>query len=87
MILEIISAGPCRFFFPVLSSYIFFCDSSAVNVVIEVPTPSDASNPKIRTSMGSAKYAPEKDALLWKIKSFPGNKVGLGKLDVLQSYL
>lgn len=26
--------------------------------------------------MGSAAYAPENDALVWKIKSFPGNKVG-----------
>jgi len=25
--------------------------------------------------MGSASYAPEKDALVWKIKSFPGGKV------------
>lgn len=41
-----------------------------------MPTPYDATNPQIRTSMGSAKYAPEKDAILWKIKSFPGNKVG-----------
>lgn len=36
---------------------------------------SDASNPNIRTSMGSASYAPEEDALIWKIKSFPGGKV------------
>lgn len=40
--------------------------------------PSDATNPNIRTSMGSATYAPENDALIWKIKSFPGNKVGTG---------
>lgn len=25
--------------------------------------------------MGSANYAPENDALVWKIKSFPGGKV------------
>lgn len=37
--------------------------------------PSDAINPNVRTSMGSASYAPENDALLWKIKSFPGGKV------------
>lgn len=40
--------------------------------------PADATNPNVRTSMGSAAYAPESDALVWKIKSFPGNKVGLG---------
>ncbi|XP_057951358.1 AP-1 complex subunit mu-2-like isoform X1 [Malania oleifera] len=48
--------------------------STATNVEIELPVPYDAANPNIRTSMGSAAYAPENDALLWKIKSFPGNK-------------
>ncbi|KAL0356195.1 UNVERIFIED_CONTAM: AP-1 complex subunit mu-2 [Sesamum radiatum] len=44
--------------------------STATNVTIELPVPSDATNPSIRTSMGTAKYAPETDAVLWKIKSF-----------------
>ncbi|KAL2903343.1 AP-1 complex subunit mu-2 [Bienertia sinuspersici] len=48
--------------------------STATNVEIELPVPADATNPNIRTSMGSASYAPEKDALVWKIKSFPGGK-------------
>ncbi|KAK2989710.1 hypothetical protein RJ640_030203 [Escallonia rubra] len=48
--------------------------SSANHVEIELPVPCDASNPNVRTSMGRAKDAPEKDALLWKIRSFPGNK-------------
>nr|GLL22402.1 AP-1 complex subunit mu-2-like [Ipomoea trifida]GMD86411.1 AP-1 complex subunit mu-2-like isoform X1 [Ipomoea batatas] len=48
--------------------------STATNVEIELPVPSDATNPNVRTSMGSANYAPERDAVLWKIKSFPGNK-------------
>lgn len=58
----------------VLSSVLEFC-STATSVEIELPVPSDATNPNIRTSMGSAAYAPEKDALVWKIKSFPGGKV------------
>jgi AP-1 complex subunit mu len=49
--------------------------STASNVEIELPVPSDASTPSVRTSMGTAVYAPEKEALLWKIKSFPGGKV------------
>lgn len=53
-----------------------FC-STATNVEIEVPVPADSTNPNIRTSMGSAAYAPENDALVWKIKSFPGGKVFL----------
>ncbi|GAY47328.1 hypothetical protein CUMW_103730 [Citrus unshiu] len=48
--------------------------STATNVEIELPVPADATNPNVRTSMGSARYAPENDALVWKIKSFPGNK-------------
>ncbi|KAG6473537.1 hypothetical protein ZIOFF_067454 [Zingiber officinale] len=48
--------------------------STATNVEIELPVPSDATNPNIRTSMGSASYAPENDALVWKVKSFPGGK-------------
>lgn len=48
--------------------------STATSVTIELPVPPDATSPSIRTSVGSAKYAPEKDALLWTIKSFPGNK-------------
>ncbi|WOL18373.1 AP-1 complex subunit mu-2 [Canna indica] len=48
--------------------------STATNVEIELPVPSDSTNPNIRTSMGSATYAPEHDALVWKIKSFPGGK-------------
>ncbi|KAI8030009.1 AP-1 complex subunit mu-2 [Camellia lanceoleosa] len=34
----------------------------------------DATNPNVRTSLGSASYALEKDALIWKIKSFPGER-------------
>lgn len=49
--------------------------STASNVEIELPVPADASTPAVRTSMGTAVYAPEKEALIWKIKSFPGGKV------------
>eukprot|EP01018_Ginkgo_biloba_P031214 Gb_26610 [translate_table: standard] len=48
--------------------------STATSVEIEIPVPTDATTPNVRTSMGSAVYAPEREALLWKIKSFPGGK-------------
>lgn len=51
--------------------------STATNVEIELPVATDATNPNVRTSMGSSTYAPEKDALIWKIKSFPGGKVSI----------
>lgn len=57
-----------------VTSYLVFF-STATNVEIELPVPIDATNPNVRTSMGSSTYAPEKDALIWKIKSFPGGKV------------
>ncbi|KAI7985143.1 AP-1 complex subunit mu-2 [Camellia lanceoleosa] len=47
---------------------------TATNVEIELPVPANATNPNVRTSLGCASYTPEKDALIWKIKSFPGGK-------------
>ncbi|XP_075433571.1 AP-1 complex subunit mu-2 isoform X1 [Ascaphus truei] len=48
--------------------------SVANNVEISVPVPSDADSPKFKTSVGSAKYVPEKNVVIWTIKSFPGGK-------------
>ncbi|PWA82344.1 AP-1 complex subunit mu-1 [Artemisia annua] len=48
--------------------------SNATNVQINIPVPSDATKPIVRTSMGSASYAPEQDSLIWRIKTFPGDK-------------
>nr|XP_008535684.1 PREDICTED: AP-1 complex subunit mu-2 [Equus przewalskii] len=39
-----------------------------------VPVPSDADSPRFKTSVGSAKYVPEKNVVIWSIKSFPGGK-------------
>uniref|UniRef100_A0A4W3H132 Adaptor related protein complex 1 subunit mu 3 n=1 Tax=Callorhinchus milii TaxID=7868 RepID=A0A4W3H132_CALMI len=48
--------------------------STANNVEICVPVPSDADTPKFKTSTGSAKWLPEKSVVNWSIKSFPGGK-------------
>ena len=48
--------------------------STANNVEIIVPVPSDADTPRFRTSIGSVHYAPEKSAIVWKIKQFGGGK-------------
>lgn len=48
--------------------------STANNVEIIVPVPADADSPKFKAGVGSAKYAPELNALVWTIKSFPGGK-------------
>ncbi|EGC29116.1 clathrin-adaptor medium chain apm1 [Dictyostelium purpureum] len=46
--------------------------SIANNVEIIVPVPPDADTPKFRCTVGTCKYAPEKDAIIWTIKQFPG---------------
>nr|XP_033780845.1 AP-1 complex subunit mu-2 [Geotrypetes seraphini] len=48
--------------------------SVANNVEISVPVPSDVDSPKFKTSVGSAKYVPQKNVVVWTIKSFPGGK-------------
>jgi len=48
--------------------------STAQNVMVKLPVSADATNPIIRTNAGSAEYAPEQEAMLWRIKTFPGGK-------------
>lgn len=48
--------------------------STANNVEILVPVPEDADSPRFRTDIGSVHYAPEKSAIIWKIKQFGGTK-------------
>jgi len=48
--------------------------SVANNVEISIPVPPDADSPSFKASVGSAKYAPEKDCVIWTIKQFPGQK-------------
>ena len=39
-----------------------------------MPVSADATNPVVRASVGTAEYAPEQEALVWKIKQLPGGK-------------
>jgi len=48
--------------------------STANHVEVVVPVPADADSPKFKTSVGSVRYVPEKNVLIWSIKSFPGGK-------------
>jgi AP-1 complex subunit mu len=48
--------------------------SAATSVEIVLPLPPDAIAPVVRASVGSAAYAPERAALVWKIKNFPGGR-------------
>lgn len=48
--------------------------STANNVEIIIPVPDDADTPRFRTSTGTVHYAPEKSAIVWKIKQFGGGR-------------
>jgi len=48
--------------------------STANNVEVIIPVPSDADTPKFKTSIGSVKYVPEQSSFVWTVKSFPGGK-------------
>mmetsp|Transcript_14200 Transcript_14200/g.35942 ORF Transcript_14200/g.35942 Transcript_14200/m.35942 type:complete len:429 (-) Transcript_14200:125-1411(-) len=48
--------------------------SAASNVEIKIPVAPDATSPLVRTSQGNAEYAPEREALVWKIKNLHGGK-------------
>jgi len=48
--------------------------STANNVEIVIPVPPDASAPKFKAGIGSVKYAPERDAIVWSIRQFQGGK-------------
>lgn len=48
--------------------------STANNVEIIIPVPTDADSPKFKTTVGNVKYAPEQSAIIWSVKSFPGGK-------------
>ncbi|CAD7936785.1 unnamed protein product [Amoebophrya sp. A25] len=48
--------------------------SVANNVEIIVPVPSDVDSPSFKTSIGTVKYVPDQDAIVWSIKQFQGQK-------------
>lgn len=70
----VIDAKQSKVEYLVKAKSMFKARSTANNVEITIPVPSDADSPKFRTNMGTVTYAPEKDACVWSIKSFPGGK-------------
>uniref|UniRef100_A0A7S4HKP2 MHD domain-containing protein n=3 Tax=Odontella aurita TaxID=265563 RepID=A0A7S4HKP2_9STRA len=44
----------------------------ATHVVIKVPVPKNTAKAKIKNSFGRAKYEPEQQAIVWRVKRFPG---------------
>ncbi|KAK9171529.1 Adaptor complexes medium subunit family protein [Cryptosporidium meleagridis] len=48
--------------------------SVAKNTEIQIPVPSDVIIPTFKTSIGTVKYSPERDLIVWNIKTFSGQK-------------
>eukprot|EP00771_Trimastix_marina_P001419 gnl/Trimastix_PCT/2493.p1 GENE.gnl/Trimastix_PCT/2493~~gnl/Trimastix_PCT/2493.p1 ORF type:complete len:551 (+),score=265.77 gnl/Trimastix_PCT/2493:62-1654(+) len=48
--------------------------SQANNVVVCIPVPRDVDSPVLQPSIGKCMYAPERDVILWRIKSLRGGK-------------
>jgi len=48
--------------------------STANNVEIFIPVPRDVDSPKFKASIGTVKYVPKQDTIMWSIKQFQGGK-------------
>eukprot|EP00934_Nitzschia_sp_Nitz4_P007905 Nitzschia sp. Nitz4//scaffold102_size76354//34682//36251//NITZ4_005632-RA/size76354-snap-gene-0.137-mRNA-1//-1//CDS//3329532249//7895//frame0 len=44
----------------------------ATHVIIRIPVPKNTAKTKIKNSFGRAKYEPEEQAIIWRVKRFPG---------------
>jgi len=52
----------------------FKSGSVASNVEVHIPVPTDVDSPCFKASMGSVKYVPEQNVIVWQIKQFQGQK-------------
>lgn len=52
----------------------FKSKSIANNVQIVIPVPSDVDSPTFKASIGTCKYVPDRNAMIWEIKQFYGNR-------------
>ncbi|CAE8611106.1 unnamed protein product [Polarella glacialis] len=48
--------------------------SVANNVEIHIPVPSDVDSPSFKTTIGTVKYVPDQECIVWSIKQFQGQK-------------
>eukprot|EP00164_Ancoracysta_twista_P000575 GFYU01000760.1.p1 GENE.GFYU01000760.1~~GFYU01000760.1.p1 ORF type:complete len:469 (-),score=128.21 GFYU01000760.1:72-1478(-) len=46
----------------------------ATNVIVKVPMPKNTARAIINTTAGRAKYAPDQNAIVWKMRKFPGEQ-------------
>lgn len=48
--------------------------SVATGVEIVIPVPPDVDSPSFKCSIGTVTYVPDRDSIVWSIKSFNGNR-------------
>lgn len=48
--------------------------STANNVEVFIPVPDDADSPAFKAAYGIVSYVPDKEAMKWTFKSFPGER-------------
>jgi AP-1 complex subunit mu len=70
----VIDLAPHKIDYLVRARSLFRSGLTANEVAIWVPVPEDADSPKFQVNAGRVKYVPEKDALQWRIKQFPGQR-------------
>ena len=66
--------GKSRIEYSVKAKTQFKSRSIANNVDIIIPVPHDVDTPSFKATMGTVVYFPDRDAVVWSIKQFAGNK-------------
>lgn len=66
--------GSTKIEFTVCCKALFKSKTTANDVEIHIPIPTDAFNPTFKTANGSVSYYPDEDAIIWQISSFPGEQ-------------
>ncbi|KYB28548.1 AP-1 complex subunit mu-1 isoform X1 [Tribolium castaneum] len=74
---KVVQASTSRIEYTVKVSAQFKASSTANNVEVTLPVCQDVDSPVFKATAGMASYVPEKAAVVWKIKYFPGGSENL----------
>merc|ERR1712050_283917 len=50
----------------------FKSKTTANDIEMHIPVPTDAFGPTFKTANGTVNYFPDEDAIIWQVASFPG---------------
>jgi AP-1 complex subunit mu len=71
---QVVRHGTSRVEMHLKAKATFKKSSAATNVEISIPVPVDADTPSAKANSGSVNYQPEREALVWQLKQFPGGR-------------